>query len=147
MERTCKVCFEDLTNDINVMYKLSITDEFKDFDYCSICLDELINSQWNKFVNELKKVDCEEVLNRLIILGPPINFRDHSIEDNKEIHEFYFNNQIHSAKLKNSFNKENNEKLWKRLIDVGNFLKCKDVDIDKIDYINELQKVLIEFNL
>ena len=140
---TCEVCFEDIAEDSIVKYRLSETDDFKVFVYCSECLKIIINEQWDKYVTNLKKVDCEKSLLSLIQDGPPINFRDTCIEDNKEIYEFYYDNKIISAKLKGSLNENERTQLHYKLLNILTDLK-HGTDYDYLTRINEL---ILEFKL
>ncbi len=147
---SCKFCFEDIIEESKVQYRLSNVEDFKDFVYCLDCLNLLINTQWDKYVSGLKKADCEKSLLALIACGPPINFRDTYIEENKEIYEFYYNNKIHSAKLKSSLSAEERYELHKKLSKIAsnsNSHKNKDNNIDDFDYLGNIDKLLKEYNL
>jgi hypothetical protein len=139
----CKMCFEDITELLNVKYKLSEIDEFKNFVYCSECLELLIDNQWEKYVTNLKKVDCEKSLLSLVNDGPPMNFRDTHIEDNKEIYEFYYNDKIYSAKLKGSLDENERKELHNKLINIVTNLQ----NGTDYDYLSNINKLIIEFNL
>ena len=137
------MCFEDIVNDSIVKYRMSEIDEFKNFVYCGECLELLIDKQWEKYVTNLKKVDCEKSLLSLIKDGTPANFRDTHIEDNKEIYEFYYNNEVHSAKLKGALNENERKKLHNKLINIiSNVQNGSDYD-----YLGNINKLIIEFNL
>lgn len=88
-------CSED-NND--VMYKIK-DGPFTPFHYCWDCLQLQLNSMWKDYFTKLKTIDCEGSLQRLLDLGPPFYFRDHCIENGKELDAFYHNNTIISAKL------------------------------------------------
>lgn len=140
---SCKLCFEDITDDSIVKYRMSEIDEFKKFVYCSECLELLIDGQWDKYVTNLKKVDCEKSLLSLVNDGPPINFRDTYIEDNKEIYEFYYNNKVSSAKLKGSLLINERKELHNKLINIiSNVQNGSD-----FDYLGNINKLIIEFEL
>lgn len=140
---SCKMCFEDITKLLEVKYRLSEIDEFKNFVYCSECLELLIDEQWEKYVTNLKKVDCEKSLLSLIKDGPPINFRDTHIEDNREIYEFYYNDKIQSAKLKGSLEENERKNLHDRLTNIiSNVQNGNDYD-----YLTNINKLVLEFNL
>jgi len=137
----CKFCLENI--DIIVKYKLSETDDLKDFVYCFECLNTLQNNKWYNYITNLKNVDCEKSLLSLIKDGPPINFRDTYIEDNKEIYEFYYNEKIYSAKLNGSLNNYENKELHNKLINISKNLKNEI----NYDYLSDINKVLSEFSL
>lgn len=140
---SCKMCFEDITESLMVKYRLSEIDEFKNFVYCSECLELLIDKQWEKYVTNLKKVDCEKSLLSLINDGVPINFRDTHIEDNKEIHEFYYNNKICSGKLKGSLLIDERKELQDKLINIISNVK----NGTDYDYLGNINKLTLEYNL
>jgi hypothetical protein len=139
----CKICFEDIADESIVKYRLSEIDKFKTFDYCNECLEDLMNTQWEKYITNLKKVDCEKSLLSLVKDGTPTNFRDNCIEDNREIYEFQCNNKIFSAKLKGSLDEDKRKELHNRLIDIITNVK----NGTDYDYLGNIDKLLKEFNL
>lgn len=143
---SCKLCFEDICEEEIVKYRLSPTEEFKDFVYCIDCLEMLTNSIWKNYISLLKKADCEKSLMSVIELGPPINFRDTYIEENKEIYEFSHRNEVKSAKLTGSLSIEERNELHKKLVDIA--VKSKNGEnVDDFDYIGNITKLLQEYNL
>jgi len=138
------MCFEYIIDEIKVKYRLSNIDNFKDFVYCVDCLSILMNSLWEIYINNLKKADCEKSLLSLINDGLPINFRDSYIENNKEIYEFYYNDQVHSAKLTGSLDFYQRNELYNKLNDI--FSKNGDCT-DDFDYIENIDKLLKEYDL
>ena len=140
---SCKVCFEDIDDNSIVKYRLSEIDDFKILVYCHECLQLLMDTQWNKYVANLKTVDCEKSLLSLINDGPPINFRDTFIENNKEIYDFYYNNKIHSSKLKGSLNEIDRKRLHEKLIEIISDVQ-KGIDYD---YLGNINKLIIELKL
>ena len=139
----CKLCFEDIADDSVVKYKLSESDDFKNFAYCSQCLELLIDKQWENYVTNLKKVDCEKSLLSLIHDGMPVNFRDTYIEDNKEIYEFYYNGKICSAKLKGSLNENERKNLNNKLVNIVTNLK----NGSDYDYLTRVNELILEYKL
>lgn len=140
---SCKLCFEDIANDSIVKYRISEIDEFKNFVYCIECLELLIDGQWEKYITNLKKVDCEKSLLSLINSGTPMNFRDTYIEENKEIYEFLANNKIFSAKLKGSLNENERKNLHNKLVNIATNLQ----NGSDYDYLNRVNELIIEFKL
>jgi len=139
----CKICFEDIADDSIVKYRLSKIDSFKIFDYCNQCLEDLMDTQWEKYITNLKKVDCEKSLLSLVIDGPPVNFRDTCIENNIQIYEFQHNDKVFSAKLKGSLNEDERKNLHNRLTDIITNVK----NGSDFDYLGNINKLLNEFNL
>lgn len=140
---SCKICFEDITELLLVKYKLSEVDDFKLFPYCKVCLESLISNQWERYVINLKKVDCEKSLLSLINDGTPMNFRDTQIENNKEIYEFYYDNEIQSAKLKGSLNERERKELHDKLVYIISNVK----NGSDYNYLGNINKLILEFNL
>lgn len=105
----CKLCFEDITHDTFVLYKDQDNQDaiWLQCVYCSICVQDLLELQWSRYVEQIKSETCVIALKRLIDEGPPINFRDAKAvpcnNPRNEVCQFYFNNSIQSAKLKDSF--------------------------------------------
>ncbi len=105
----CRLCFEEMET---IQYE--IDGVYKDFIFCYDCLETLKASQWDTYVNDLK-TDCQASLNRLILIGPPVNYRDFTIENGKEINSFLYQNNILSAKLKGSFEPQKRDEFWQDL--------------------------------
>jgi hypothetical protein len=41
--------------------------------FCATCVDYLLTSQWQKYVDQLAKASCKAEQRRLLDKGPPIN--------------------------------------------------------------------------
>jgi hypothetical protein len=150
------MCFDEITPETGVKYKLNIMDNFKNFDYCISCLTLLMDTQWMKYIKDIKNADCEKSLVNLIKAKPPINFRDNRIEENKEIYEFFCDGKNYSAKLKGSFDAEMRDRLYNKLLCVANSINKENVElkdvptnenVEKFDYLERVNKVLKEFDL
>lgn len=102
LDSECSYCFENITKDNFVLYQNKERGEWYKFQYCSSCVVFIINNQWNKYVQDVEKTDCMRSLESLLEMGPPINFRDRNIENNNEIHKFYYSGSEQSAKLAGS---------------------------------------------
>ena len=98
----CLSCMDDITIENYVLYKDQENNEWKSCYYCSICIKYMIDTQWDNYINSIEKVDCAATLRRLLEMGPPINFRDKTIECNNEVYKFYYSGQEQDAKLKGS---------------------------------------------
>jgi hypothetical protein len=124
----CKLCFEDIVNIVQY--------DNKQFDYCIDCLNYLLKNQWYDYIHKIKTMDCEKSLKNLINGKIPTHFRDVMINDNQEIKEFIFHNEIISGKLNAS-------------------LSINDIDIlnDKLqlclnehDYITAIKNLIANIN-
>lgn len=133
----CKLCFDNLTNDNEVLYRINTKNNFIIFDYCYDCMIMLMSSMFTNYIKLLRTADCEASLIRLIKSGPPFYFKDHLIENNQDIIEFSYNDKIISGILPYSLNK----------INYDNFIiKLNLIDFN-LNYIDQLNNILTEFNL
>lgn len=170
-DRLCKVCFDDIIPDCVLTYQMEENGDLKDFDYCESCMIMLRDTMWEKYIQSLKTADCEKSLANLIIVGPPVNFRDNSIEDNREIYKFYSKGGELSAKLPDSLELSQRNKLHERLLEIVGTIRNKDAppesldpevslfslenrahdvkdeNVTKFDYLENINLVLKEFNL
>lgn len=94
----CKICYETMTS--IVYYQTNLDDCYNPLGYCYDCLTYLMENQWNKYKNNLKNVDCEASLKRLIEEGPPLYFKDACIENNSDIRRFKYQDYIISGQIK-----------------------------------------------
>jgi len=123
----CCICLCEIENDQMVEYKLEETDNWKNLDACSMCLQTLLDGQWAIYTSLVKKENCAASLKRMILSGPPVNLRYSVIykdlnnkDDQREFYMFKLKNgDEFSAKLKDSF-----------------------VDEERFNYINELNGIL-----
>ena len=114
---TCMSCWEDMNNEIYVEYRSSIDSQWKPSGYCKMCIEMLIDSQWDTYVNGLANVKCKAEQRRMLQAGPPINLKDKTAlpcPDDSEIHSLWYmiDNNEHSAKLKGSLEGEERQKYW-----------------------------------
>lgn len=143
----CKLCFDEL--DVGqVRYKMG--DEWFDMPYCKLCILELKANQWPEYVKALKTTDCKKTLKLLIEYGPPHNYRDLVVTENKEIDMLYYDDAEQSAKLDNSLDKDSIELLKKELLLVLDIIEEKQVDnidANNIDYLGKIKEIMQKFNL
>jgi len=120
----CKCCFFDINNENYVLYTdgsfgKSPAEKWKSASYCKDCIKQMLLTQWETYLNDLYKADCEAARRRLIELGPPINIRDMlGLPCTNETHEpisLYYDNQEQSAKLVGSLIGESRQKWWDQL--------------------------------
>lgn len=143
----CKLCFDDL-DDVQVRYKLD--DKWFDLPYCKECILELKANQWSEYVKALKTTDCKKTLKLLIEYGPPHNYRDLIVTENKEIDMLYYDDAEQSAKLDNSLDKDTIELLKKELFKVLDIIEEKyndNIDASSIDYLGKIKEIMTKFNL
>ena len=158
---SCSVCFEDMTPEIFVVYKVTQNNDWVPFTYCNECLTYIMESQWETYVSGLRKADCEATLRKLIEVGPPSHFRDPRIENGAELFQFMCNSNVISGKLRNSLDGEVLSQFDAKLKDILPLLNGKhnpkknndnsnnnDNDsVETLDYMAHINRVLNEFNL
>lgn len=110
-ELTCACCWDDITSSNYVEYKASESSEWLTSGYCMTCIEQLIETQWDQYVNGLANSTCKAEQRRLLNRGPPINIRDPKAlpcPDDAEVFQLWYmiDNSTHSAKLKGSLEGE-----------------------------------------
>jgi hypothetical protein len=133
---TCNICYDDIYNENNVKYRLSSNDEWHDMSCCSVCVTQLLNSLWNKYMDGIRNADCVSAMKRSLKNGSPINMRRFDVLDTssdaeegdkyKEIHEFLMNGEVISAKLEGSITGEEREKFLKEQQVVLEYLESQE---------------------
>ena len=73
---TCACCWDDINTENYVEYKSDETSDWMTSLYCSVCIDHLLNTQWEIYVNTLAKTTCKAEQRRMLTKGPPINIGD-----------------------------------------------------------------------
>jgi len=113
----CLVCFEDLDDDLKVMYQDKPESEWKQGGYCIDCTEMLRKSLWIKYKNDVEKADCKRSLRNALSAGPPINIRDIAFPCDNETGEVYKmkcgNDEI-DPKLEGSLVGEERNEWWKQ---------------------------------
>ena len=152
----CNMCLDPFDNDNSVSYRFNDTIEWTPFGYCKYCLKELLDTQWDMYISSLRKADCKQSLVSQIKKGPPKNFRDNIITRKREVHEFFYDNSIHSAKLKGSLNDNDTILLDCMLYGILHLLENDVVSstdtnqiksVDDFDHEVQIEKILKKFNL
>jgi len=84
-------------------------------------VEQLLESQFQAYIDRVKKTDCQAELRRLLEKGPPVYIYDQhglALDDDEEyVVTLWFANdgQERSAKLKNAVDGEERQKLWDSL--------------------------------
>ncbi|EDO05879.1 uncharacterized protein BBOV_IV002820 [Babesia bovis T2Bo] len=118
---TCLVCFEELTRENGVAYKVNDGDDFWALStFCIECIKHLLKTQYERYIVSIRTTTCAKEQRSLLDRGPPINISDRlgfPLADNKEVSELFDmgRNLSISAKLEGSLIGEEREKLWKEL--------------------------------
>lgn len=115
-EKDCASCMDSIDQTTYVLYKDNASSNWKLCGYCSTCVQTLLDTKWDDFVRSYETIDCLATLKRLTKNGPPINLREPKgipcENDNDEVFSFYYCDKEQSAKLKNSYEGAEREKMW-----------------------------------
>eukprot|EP01055_Gregarina_sp_Pseudo9_P002765 Gregarina_sp_Pseudo_9__2764@NODE_2_length_7458_cov_33_430786_g1_i0_p8_GENE_NODE_2_length_7458_cov_33_430786_g1_i0NODE_2_length_7458_cov_33_430786_g1_i0_p8_ORF_typecomplete_len135_score15_53zfRING_2/PF13639_6/0_042Destabilase/PF05497_12/0_024zfC3HC4_2/PF13923_6/0_38zfC3HC4/PF00097_25/0_3zfRING_5/PF14634_6/7_9zfRING_5/PF14634_6/80zfRING_5/PF14634_6/3_5e03Cys_rich_CPXG/PF14255_6/4_NODE_2_length_7458_cov_33_430786_g1_i034583862 len=121
---SCKICWEDLEDEVKVQFTIDrVVDdntEWKDCLFCYDCIQLLLQSQFEKFMNDAINADCEKVIQRLVQRGPPVwvhdpnGFPDTGDEEIPWMRRCH-NGQVFSGKLKGAKEGEERGALWAEL--------------------------------
>ncbi|VBB19006.1 hypothetical protein YASMINEVIRUS_1538 [Yasminevirus sp. GU-2018] len=121
--------------------------EWKKSDYCVDCTNHLIQTLWEKYIEDLLKANCERELRGLITAGPPKRFRDIHLTENREVTLFKTDeDEEFSSTLANSPSVEKINKMSTRLNELLTVLdahKKEDVDSSKLmDIMTEVKNIV-----
>lgn len=154
--KLCALCFDDITPETFVTYQQDTNQEWKPFAYCKECLLLLMESQWNTYIDGLKKADCEATLKKLIERGPPDHFRDPRIENGLSLSLFMCDSNIISGKLQKPLDEEKMNSFDDKLKEILPLLNSdhdveyknnNDNNIETLDYMGHINRILDEFCL
>lgn len=119
----CLCTMEDITvedgNYVEYQSHPSMKWQPAQFELCVI--QQLIETQFEQYINLVKKTDCQATLRRLLEKGPPIYVADKvalPLDDgDTHVCKLWFgaDGQEHSAKLKGAVEGEARDKLWAEL--------------------------------
>jgi len=118
----CACCWEDLSSENYVEYRVEAEGEWKPCGFCMDCVGMLLQSQWKTYTEGLAKSTCKAEQRRMLEKGPPINVSDKSAmpcpdgtdKGNAEVHSLWYmsDGEEHSAKLDGSLEGEERQKYW-----------------------------------
>eukprot|EP00953_Heterococcus_sp_UTEX-ZZ885_P030338 16036-Heterococcus_DN1.PRE.2 len=112
----CMACMEEIDTDGYVEYRTEHGPWMPSL-FCATCVDYLLTSQWQKYVDQLAKASCKAEQRRLLDKGPPINISDRNAmpcPDNAEVALLWYgrDSQEHSAKLAGSLTGTERQVWW-----------------------------------
>jgi len=111
----CVGCLNDIVD--NIFYRDKEFSPWLKSNYCSECLNYMIQNQLKHFVEKIKTENCKKSLERLIQMGPPNNIREPlglPCENEKnEVYDLLINGEISSAKVINTLKEEELEEFNK----------------------------------
>lgn len=118
----CQCCYDELNKDNSAKYTDKKGGDKMDSIFCRECIEIVLDTQWNTYVNLIKKADCAAALKRAIDIGPPTNLRDPKAfpcdNKSKEVYTFYYGKRKKSAKLKGSLEGEERMKWWNEYLSI-----------------------------
>ncbi|AYV76313.1 MAG: hypothetical protein Terrestrivirus5_135 [Terrestrivirus sp.] len=133
---TCNICYDDIDTENKVKYRLGPDDEWYNMPCCSVCVTQLLNTLWNKYMDGICNADCASAMKRSLKNGSPINIRRFDVLDTssdieegdkyKEIHELLMNGEVISAKLEGSITGADREKFLKEQQVVLEYLESQE---------------------
>ena len=106
----CMCCM----NDIETIVKYRVDNEWFDCGYCEDCIKYMLKTQFQQYVEDVKKEKCKVALKRLVTLGPPMKFRDPNINNGKEVDEF----NLFPADLENIYPSDELEEYKSNLVEL-----------------------------
>lgn len=155
MAKQCIICTNDIDNSSEVYY-LNKNKKWLTTGYCYDCIDYELKNIWTRYLNNLKNVDCESSLKRIIKNGingrldNKIYYASAELNDNEPIKSLKCNNKIFSGELKNAPNDETIQKLTYKLNELMPILENKYSEITNvinIDYLGKLKSIISELSL
>ncbi|EKX72888.1 conserved hypothetical protein [Theileria equi strain WA] len=118
--KSCLVCFEDLSKDNMVGYKVDIYSIWSISTFCIDCVQRLLKIQYYKYLETLSKTTCAREQRTLLDKGPPINISDRigfPLSGSQEVFCLFDFNTFKplSAKLDGSLTGQARQDLWDEL--------------------------------
>ena len=136
----CTICCNIITKENYVFCKMDNT--WKLSLFCSECINILLNSKWNDYINNIKNIDCENSLKNLLKHKLPNKLSYNGGFYEPYIDELFINNQIYSSILVKPNNININElelnlqQLYNNIINDNNY-----------DYINDINNIIKNYKL
>ena len=136
----CKICYDEITNN-TIVYNW-INNYRSKSNFCSECVNHMINNNFNNYINDINKADCEKSLKSALSVPIPLNLTIDSLKKSQQIDFIEYSDKKISAKLEKKISDEDlnllNIELKEILLKMNNF---------EFDYINEIIKIINKFNL
>lgn len=157
MSKTCIICCDNIDDRTNVEF-LNSEKKWIKTDYCDNCIKYELKNTWKKYISNLKNVDCEASLKRLITndfkrkKGHKIYYISPQLNNGEPIKKFKCNGEIFSGKLLNVPPATVIDKLTDKLNDLlpivsGTCINTSTTSENSFDYLGKLKLILVEFNL
>lgn len=131
----CLVTMEDITVENYVEYQIYPSMKWKTCYMEQCVVEELLATQFTRYVSQVRAADCQAELSRLLSQGPPIYISDPiglplrsddddddddtkvEAEEGRHVHALWYSSdeQIRSAKLNGAVEGAERQKLWEEL--------------------------------
>lgn len=147
----CQLCYSEFEDDCpNVKYKMNENDEFIDFNYCSLCIETMLDNRYDTFVKNIIESDCQKSFVSSISCPIPNKLTSNLLHTGEEIYEFEIRGERVPSILKkrvsettfsdSEFNEFNTDitKLRENINENG---------IDSCDYLSYVDELKIKFKL
>lgn len=136
----CPVCIETLENTV---FYTTDGETWQPHKYCINCLNDIKNDAWTRYINNIKKADCEKSLKTCLQYGIPDRLTVDSSLITPVMKSIKFGDDVISTKLNMTISDDDLAKVneeFKHIYD-------KMTKSEEIDYIGEINNVLMKYNL
>jgi sporulation protein YlmC with PRC-barrel domain len=137
---TCTICYEELNNDI-IVYNW-INNEKSRSNFCLDCVTYMLNNNFDNYLTEINKADCEKSLKCALSKPIPLNLTLDSLKNSKEIDFIEYSNVKIPAKLIKKISDDQLKLLNEELNNI--FLNLSDINFD---YISKIKEIMLIYNL
>ncbi len=140
MDKECVICMS-LIETGDILYYSLDNENWIEHTFCYDCVKELISNSWQRYVDNIKKADCEKslkhcldkgLINRLTLDGTISSSIVQKIKNNDIVYETFLTGSLPEEEI----HKINLE-----------FKKILNDMHEQIDYIGEIKKIITKFNL
>jgi hypothetical protein len=138
----CATCTDDFSEENTVTAYIDTKN--CEFPHCRACTEYYIENQFMKFLNDIKKADCEASLKRSLLHKLPTKLPENLLLSGTELTHFKHKNEQIDALLHKpeSLHGENLLIFQNRLDDILN-----DIDKPERDYITQIKTLFNEYNI
>jgi len=137
---TCTICYEELNENI-IVYNW-INNEKSKSNFCLECVTYMLNNNFDNYISEINKADCEKSLRSALSKPIPLNLTLDSLKNSKEIDFIEYSNEKNPAKLIKKISDDQLILLNEELKNI--FLKLNDINFD---YISKIKEIMLIYNL
>jgi hypothetical protein len=142
MEKECMVCMSSIDDNDIVYYSLDNIN-WLEHTFCYNCVKQLILNSWNRYVNNIKKADCEKSLKTCLENGLINRITLDGTITSSVIIKIKNNDNIYETKLTDSLSDEELDKINCELKDCLNKIFQKS----DYDYMDEINQIFVKYDL